>query len=79
MSARPSRRHRPGTPCNALPVRRVGPVFGDRVRLDQVLTNIVSNAIKYSPEGGVIRVTLERHASTAVLSVSDQGQGYPSA
>jgi PAS domain S-box-containing protein len=55
----------------------------DEARLERVLTNLVSNAIKYSPEGGDITVTATREESGpkswAVLSVRDQGVGIPAA
>lgn len=47
----------------------------DPDRLVQVLTNLVSNAVKYSREGGEITVRLAREDERAVVSVSDQGQG----
>jgi signal transduction histidine kinase len=40
-----------------------------------VLTNLVSNAIKYSPQGGLVHVKLESREQHVVLSVSDQGIG----
>jgi signal transduction histidine kinase len=58
-----------------------GPVVGrwDPDRLDQVLTNLVSNALKYSPEGGEVRVGVRRDDGEAALTVSDQGIGIPPA
>jgi len=50
-------------------------VDGDPVRLDQVLTNIMINAVKYSPPGGRIRVALSADEGDAVLSVEDTGFG----
>ncbi|RKH66678.1 hybrid sensor histidine kinase/response regulator [Corallococcus llansteffanensis] len=51
----------------------------DRGRLDQVLTNLLSNAIRYSPEGGQVLVRLVAEGDTGVhLSVKDQGVGIPS-
>ncbi len=49
----------------------------DPARLDQVLTNLVSNALKYSPQGGEIRITLRQHAHDTEIAVSDQGIGIP--
>ncbi len=49
----------------------------DPTRLTQVITNLVSNAIKYSPEGGTVQVSLELTAEAVVLSVSDEGLGIP--
>ncbi|RKH22856.1 PAS domain S-box protein [Corallococcus sp. CA041A] len=51
----------------------------DRGRLDQVLTNLLSNAIRYSPEGGQVLVRLAVEGDSGVhLSVKDQGVGIPS-
>jgi PAS domain S-box-containing protein len=50
-------------------------VEGDPVRLEQVLTNLLTNAVKYTPRGGQIRVTLRAEAGDAVLSVEDTGFG----
>ncbi|HEU5087419.1 MAG TPA: histidine kinase dimerization/phospho-acceptor domain-containing protein, partial [Roseiflexaceae bacterium] len=45
-------------------------VTGEALRLEQVLHNLVSNAIKYSPSGGLIRVQVSRRNNTAVIIVS---------
>jgi CheY-like chemotaxis protein len=50
-------------------------VDGDPLRLEQVLTNIVTNAVKYTPAGGRIRVTLRVDGDDAVLDVEDDGFG----
>ena len=47
----------------------------DAVRLDQVLTNLMKNAVKYTPPGGRIRVALREESGDAVLSVEDTGFG----
>ena len=51
----------------------------DQRRIEQVLSNLIGNAIKYSPEGGLIEVTVREEAETktALLSVSDHGIGIP--
>jgi CheY-like chemotaxis protein len=50
-------------------------VDGDPVRLEQVLTNIVTNAVKYTPAGGRIRVALRTDGDDVVLKVDDNGFG----
>ena len=49
----------------------------DQDRMTQVIDNIMNNAIKYSPDGGVVTVKLEDLHSSIVVSVSDQGLGIP--
>ena len=48
-------------------------VDGDAVRIEQVLTNLVTNAIKYTPAGGRIRVAIRADGADVVLSVEDWG------
>lgn len=50
-------------------------VDGDPLRIEQVLTNIVTNAVKYTPPGGQILVVLRADGDDAVLSVEDTGFG----
>lgn len=50
-------------------------VLGDEVRLGQVLSNLISNAIKYSPKGGLIKISGQVKAGQVVICVSDQGPG----
>jgi signal transduction histidine kinase len=50
-------------------------VIGDARRLDQVMSNLVGNAIKYTPEGGRIDVKLERVGPDALITVRDNGIG----
>lgn len=52
-------------------------VEGDRSRLQQVVVNLVANAIKYTPEAGEVAVSVGRYDRTAVLEVSDNGMGIP--
>lgn len=49
----------------------------DQNRLRQVVTNLVSNGLKYSPEGCPVLVHISQHDDSAVLQVSDAGQGIP--
>ena len=50
---------------------------GDRGRLDQVMTNLVSNAIRYSPEGGPITMEATVSGEYVHVSVVDAGLGIP--
>lgn len=50
-------------------------VWADGVRLQQIGWNLVSNAIKFTPSGGSVRVALSRENGSAVIRVSDTGQG----
>jgi signal transduction histidine kinase len=50
-------------------------VLGDRTRLVQVLSNLLSNAIRYTSNDGLIRIMLEKRGSMALLQVSDNGRG----
>ncbi|MBS3954256.1 MAG: PAS domain S-box protein [Methylomicrobium sp.] len=53
-------------------------VEGDRVRLAQVLSNLLNNATKYTGEGGKIMLSVSREGSNAVIEVKDTGIGIPS-
>jgi PAS domain S-box-containing protein len=54
-------------------------VDGDPVRLSQVLTNLLSNAAKYTPAGGHVRIVARREGSDALLQVIDDGIGIDAA
>ncbi len=54
-------------------------MFADPLKLQQVIYNIVENAIKYTPDGGKVRVTLMRDGRDAVLKIADNGVGIPKA
>ena len=52
-------------------------VEGDRARLKQVVVNLLDNAIKYTPRGGRVSLTVRREGGYAVLDVTDNGIGIP--
>ena len=52
-------------------------VEGDRTRLQQVVVNLVDNAIKYTQEGGTVELRVEKEGDKAILEVSDNGAGIP--
>src|SRR5207245_6153384 len=53
------------------------PVDADSTRLSQVVLNLISNAVKYTPEGGRITIAVSREDDQAVLRVRDTGIGIP--
>ena len=57
--------------------RDVPPLVADGDRLAQVVTNLVGNAIKYSPDGGTVTVRTRREGDDVLLAVSDPGIGIP--
>jgi PAS domain S-box-containing protein len=55
----------------------VGEIVADADRLRQILINLLDNAVKYSPDGGSVRLELEARANGIRFAVSDQGIGIP--
>lgn len=55
------------------------PIVADQARVEQLLWNVIGNAVKYSPRGGSVRVALDRQDGSAVISVADQGIGINAA
>ena len=56
----------------------VGPVFGDRERLQQIVWNLLSNGVKFTGKGGLVQVTLQRINSHVEIVVNDTGVGIKS-
>jgi signal transduction histidine kinase len=52
-------------------------VIGDNLKLQQVISNIIDNGIKYTPEGGRVTVEVYKTPENAVIKVSDTGYGIP--
>jgi signal transduction histidine kinase len=52
-------------------------VDGDATRIEQIVTNLVVNAVKYTPEGGTVRVDVRPDRGAALLCVADEGVGMP--
>jgi signal transduction histidine kinase len=53
-------------------------IEGDPDRLEQVVRNLITNAIKYSPAGSKVEITLRRRGREAEVCVRDEGIGIPS-
>ncbi|MCD6680595.1 MAG: PAS domain S-box protein [Burkholderiaceae bacterium] len=53
------------------------PMIGDATRLAQSLQNLLNNAVRYTPDGGEIRVDVRRDGAASVTRVSDSGRGIP--
>ena len=68
---RPARRHPAGRPARRRPVR----IRHDPPRIGQVVANLVGNAVKFTPRGGVVRVTVAATPDGARIDVTDTGVG----
>jgi signal transduction histidine kinase len=55
----------------------IGNIFADQRRLRQAMFNLISNSIKFTPEGGTITVSARREVGAVLLSVADTGVGVP--
>jgi signal transduction histidine kinase len=55
------------------------PILGDATRVEQMLVNLIGNAVKYSPQGGAVEVSAERAEPWALVRVRDHGIGIPAA
>jgi signal transduction histidine kinase/CheY-like chemotaxis protein len=55
----------------------IGAIEADGSRLQQIVWNLLANAIKFTPEGGLVHVAMRRDGRFVELSVSDTGQGIP--
>jgi K+-sensing histidine kinase KdpD len=53
------------------------PVNADPARIAQVMGNLLTNAAKYTPRGGTIKLTVEKDGDAAVIAVTDSGIGIP--
>lgn len=56
---------------------RIGKVTGSPVQFERLIDNLISNACKYTPRGGVIEVSIKCHNGQIQLSVADRGIGIP--
>src|SRR5205807_9755264 len=66
-----------GAAPDAAPDHAAGTALADRDRIVQVLTNLLDNAIKFTPEGGTVEVSVGGTPSEVAVSVSDTGPGIP--
>ncbi len=76
-----AREHRGGddgvTIAFARPRRGVATVLGEDVRLERMLTNLIDNAVSFSPPGGLVEISATRADDEIIMRVSDQGPGVP--
>ena len=70
-----AKRH--GHELTCTPGRDLPLILGDRARLEQVMMNVIGNAIKYTPDGGHIKVTAGVGETTVWMEVADDGIGIP--
>lgn len=71
--------HQSLSPAHRIEVRATPPIMveGDRRGFDQVITNLVENAVKYSPEGGPVTIEAGRDGRLVRIVVDDEGIGLP--
>jgi signal transduction histidine kinase/ActR/RegA family two-component response regulator len=55
------------------------PVLGDPIRLQQVVWNLLTNAVKFTPAGGLVRIAVTQNHASVAITVSDSGEGIDSA
>ena len=55
----------------------IGSFVADERRLRQILFNLLSNAVSFSPAGEIVRLTVERNEGAVIFSVTDRGPGIP--
>ena len=55
----------------------IPPVLADRPQIERVITNLVTNALRYTVEGGSIRIQVAQHDGHVAVSVRDSGRGIP--
>ena len=63
--------------CRDFSLEDLPMIIGDRDRLEQVMMNVIGNAIKYTPDGGIIRVNAGTSGSKVWMEVADNGIGIP--
>jgi signal transduction histidine kinase len=52
-------------------------IFGDRLSMEEMITNLIFNAVKYTPEGGQVKVKAFENSEHIIVSVKDTGIGIP--
>lgn len=66
-----------GCPIHLDSINEPLPVLANRQNMEEVLSNLIGNAIKYSPQGGRITISAIRNSASIEIRISDQGLGIP--
>jgi two-component system, OmpR family, sensor histidine kinase ChvG len=61
----------------ARPRRGIALIMGEDLRLERVLTNLLDNAVSFSPESGLVEVSATRSGDDVIIRIMDQGPGIP--
>ncbi len=61
----------------ARPRKGIAVVLGEDIRIERVLTNLLDNAVSFSPAGGLIEISATRSGDEVIVRISDQGPGIP--
>jgi signal transduction histidine kinase len=71
--------HRKNITINFNHPENIPEILFDLSKIEQVLNNLISNAVKYSHQGTIVNVSILLKGNELIISVADQGQGIPEA
>ncbi len=61
----------------ARPRKGIAAIMGEDLRIERVITNLLDNAVSFSPPGGLVEISATRSGNQIILRISDQGPGIP--
>jgi two-component system, OmpR family, sensor histidine kinase ChvG len=61
----------------ARPRKGIAEIMGEDIRIERVITNLLDNAVSFSPPGGLVEISATRSGNDIIVRISDQGPGIP--